>query len=472
MAAKDILIHAEQAPRLLSHEGVLLREDSLYTNHKGKEKKGIRKRADQGLARLKGALAAVLEPEEAVLYVARAQAPATIVEQLTFGHYIYYVTASLLVFTTRRILDFHLEVGSFGRWKWTYGLRGVRWGDVQQAAVKGWLTRSLALTYRNGKKDTYRLARWGDAGKIRMLVETMLHVSRGEASPAQGIVALCPDCYAVLAEQAAECSRCQLRFKTTTGMIWRSIVFPGGGYFYTGHWALGVADAFVESVLVFALVAWLLVAAGFPNPFRGPLEARTSPGEAIASVAILALVLSFEKILTIHHGKRFLRDFIPARESSRKVGWAAYAVGVYGAMALLLWAITPAKPTLTQLGPDLAVEAAEFGTFGTDSEGNPLFTAASLVPKTQGQQYGWIVNLHTTRPKVHLREEHTVWNVSVESDGGEAKPLTLVNESDVETASGIIYNTWTMEASEPSGRRTVKVFIEGFLVKSFDYNVP
>ncbi|MGH9777844.1 MAG: hypothetical protein ACRD5I_05480 [Candidatus Acidiferrales bacterium] len=472
MPVKDILIHPELPPQLLSLDGVLLREDTLYTNRKGKEKRGIRKRAEEALTKLKGTLAAVLEPDEAVLYVARANAPATLLEQFTFGWYIYYITASLLVFTNRRVLDFHLDLGSFGRWKWTHGLRSVRWGDLQQARVKGLLTRSLELRYRNGKKETYRLARWGDANKIKMMLENLLHASHSETSAAQQMVSLCPDCYAVLAERAEECGQCQLRFKTQKEMTWRSLLFPGGGYFYTGYWSLGVMDALVESFLLFALAAWLLAAAGFSQPFRGPLEPRLTPGEALASAGIIVLILAIEKLFTIHHGRRFLQVLIPARARPSPARWALFGVAAYGLIGLALWGMIAPQPTLAQLAPDLAVETAEFGTFQSDTEGSVSFVPATLVPRTPGLQYGWVVNLRTTRPKVHVLEEHIVWDASVEREGGEPQPLTLNNEYDLDALGGVIYSLWTMEADEPSGRRTLKVSIEGTLVREFEYVVP
>ncbi len=338
MPVKDIPIHPELPPQILSLDGVLLREDTLYTNRKGKEKRGIRRRAETALAKLKGTLAAVLEPDEAVLCIARAQAPMTIADQLTLGYYVYYVTASLLVFTNRRMLDFHLDVGSFGRWKWTHGLRAVRWGDVHQAAVKGWLTRGLEFKYRNGKKETYHLARWSDANKIKMLVPSLLHGSAGEASPAQGMVSLCPDCYAVLAERADECNGCQLRFKTTKEMIWRSVLFPGGGYFYTGHWSLGILDALVESFLLLGVVLWAAVAAGFAQPFREPLEPQAASSEALASLVFFVVILAIEKLFTIYHGKRFLQVFIPARAQPSPLRWALFGLAVYGLIGLTLWA--------------------------------------------------------------------------------------------------------------------------------------
>jgi hypothetical protein len=263
-----------------------------------------------------------------------------------------------------------------------------------------------------------------------------------------------------------------LRFKTEKQMIWRALLFPGGGYFYTGHWALGVLDALVETLLVFWVAAWALVATGYPQPFRGPLEARLTQSEALFAAVFIAFVLGIEKLLTIHHGKRFLQVFIPARAQPSPARWALFGLAAYGLIGLSLWVATPPQQTLAQLAPDLAIESAEFGTFHSDAQGNLAFNAATLVPKTEGQGYGWVVNLRTTRPKVHVLEQQIVWDVTVQHEGGEPQPLTLNNEYDLDALNGVIYSTWTMEADEPSGRRTIKVYIEGTLVKEFEYRVP
>ena len=106
MPAKDIPIHADQMAREMNHNGITVREEVLYTNHKGKEKNKLRKRAEQTLERLKDVLPKVLEPEEAVLYVSPVQAPLSAVTQLTLGWVAYSLTRSMLVITNRRLLEF------------------------------------------------------------------------------------------------------------------------------------------------------------------------------------------------------------------------------------------------------------------------------------------------------------------------------------------------------------------------------
>jgi hypothetical protein len=299
-------VHPEQSPRLSSPSGVRVREDTLYTNHKGDEKKGVRKRADKAIEKLQEILRKVLGPEEVVLYIARCQAPASAFEQITFGWYIYYITATLLVFTNRRLLVF--QVKRDGGWKRI--LRAVVWGDVEEAKAKGWLSRTLQIKYRNGKKETYWGLGWGDAKKIGVLLAALFSLGARETSAAGGIVPLCPNCLAELTPQVYECHNCKLVFKDEKTMVRRSLFIPGGGYFYVGHWLLGVGDFIVEAYLLVLVLVFVLAAVSLTT---GPPSGQPAggTGEAWGLAIFLGLILALEKWLTIHHCRRFIREFIP-----------------------------------------------------------------------------------------------------------------------------------------------------------------
>ncbi|MBI2956035.1 MAG: hypothetical protein HYY26_01860 [Acidobacteria bacterium] len=472
MPSPDLIIHSNQPPRLVPRDGVLLREDTAFTDARGKDSKHPRKLANQALEKLKDILPKVLEKDEAVLYVARAQAPVSSVEQFTFGYYAYSITASLLVFTNRRLLDFHLKVGSFGRWEWGRSLRSLHWGDVEQARVKGWLSRMLELKYRNGKKERYWRLKGRDARKVKLLLEALLPGSAAEGTAAQAAVPLCPDCLAPLTANVYQCSQCRLPFKNERELIWRSLAFPGGGYFYAGYWWLGVLDAIVESILTGWLLIFLLVAAGMPEPFRSPLEPHLGRAGALGAAGVVAILLGLEKLITVYHGKRFLQVFIPASAGSSHAGGTIFGVVAYALIGLVVWAVIPPRQTLLQVAPNLTIESAQFGTFSEMREGGLSFSPTSIVPNRNGQQYGWVVNLRTARNTVHVREEHIVWTVTVEGENGQAVPLTLANEADVGTEGGVIYGTWAVENEEPTGSRTMKVYIDGTLVETFSFTIP
>jgi hypothetical protein len=299
-------VHPEQSARLSSPSGVRVREDTLYTNHQGQEKTGIRKRADKALDKLQDTLRKLLWSDEVVLYVARCQAPASAFEQITFGWYIYYVTATILVFTNRRLLVF--QVKRDGSWKRV--LRAVVWGDVEKAKAKGWLSRTFQIEYRNGKKEIYWGLGWGDSKKIRVLLEALFALGAGETSAAGAVVPLCPNCFAELTPQVYECHNCKLAFKDEKTMLRRSLLIPGGGYFYVGHWFLGVGDFIVEAYLLILVLVFVLAAVSLtPGPPSG--SGTVGRGEAWGFAIFLGLILAAEKWLTIHHCRRFIREFIP-----------------------------------------------------------------------------------------------------------------------------------------------------------------
>ena len=310
MPAKDLWIHQNVPPQLVPHDGVAVREDCAFTNDKGEESKGVRKRAEKALASLRVVLSKVLEPEETVLYLARSQAPVTLFEQFAFGWYIYKVTGTVLVFTNRRLLDVRIKPkGLFSPdFEWTLCLRSLRWGDLAEAKVSGWLSPTLVLKYRSGKKETYWKLDRGDAKKMKVLVAALLSGAATELTPAQGMVSLCPTCFSVLTPQMYQCSQCGQLFKDEKTMVRRSLLIPGGGYFYTGQTFLAIGDFVAEAYLLLLLLIFL---AALLIPSDNP-----QPGEAAglwAGAGVVAAILAVEKWGTIHHCRRFIRDFIPTK---------------------------------------------------------------------------------------------------------------------------------------------------------------
>jgi hypothetical protein len=316
MSGQDLLVHPEQSPRLTSLQGVRVREDTLFSDHRGQEKKGIRKRAEKAIEKLQEVLRRAVGPEEAVLYVARCQAPVGAFDQFTLGWYIYYVTGTVLVFTNRRLL--HFGVRRNGGWKQT--LRTVSWGDVDGAQVKGWLSPVLELKYRSGKKEKYWNLQRDDAKKIKTLLGAIMSAGARETSRSQEMVSLCPSCLSELTPAVYQCAKCGTTFKDEKTMVRRSLLIPGGGYFYTGDWFLAFGDFLVEAYLLVMLIVVLGFAVGFiRDTTSNPGETALAGGEAWIAVGIVAAILVAEKLMTIHHCRRFIREFIPrGQERSRK----------------------------------------------------------------------------------------------------------------------------------------------------------
>ncbi len=306
MPTADIQVHTNVAPRQGSLNGLRIREDVAFTNAKGEEDNGVRKRVSKVLEKIAAVLPRVLGQDETVFYATRLQAPIGFWEQYGLGWYVYRVTCAALVFTNRRIL--HLGVDSGGKWKGT--LKAVAYGDIVKAEPKGWIGGILWLTYKNGKKEKYWNLRGGGVKKLKALLPVLLPAASGEATAAQGMAALCPECLGVLTERVYHCAGCGLVFKDEKTMVKRSLLIPGGGYFYCGQTFLGVLDFLAEAwLIIIALLMAFTAYSMWGRPAPNNPDAMDATGALVMAI-MFAAVLGVEKLLTIHHCRRFIREFI------------------------------------------------------------------------------------------------------------------------------------------------------------------
>lgn len=306
MAKPDISVHTNIAPRPGTLLGLRVREDVLFTKPNGEEHSGTQKRVQKILDKLAPTLQRIVTGDETVLYVANARAPISLFEQWGLGWYVYQITATVLVFTNRRVI--HLLVDTKGKWRGHW--KTVAYGDLTSVETKGFLGAILWLKYRNGKKEKYWGLRRADAKKIKAIADAALPASTAESTAAQGMVSLCPECMATLTERVYHCNGCGLIFKDESTMKKRSWIIPGGGYFYCKQTLLGVLDFMAEAwltllVLLFAFLAYSSWGEAAP---KNPDD--IDPTGALVLAGIFAAALIFEKLLTVHHCKRFIHEYI------------------------------------------------------------------------------------------------------------------------------------------------------------------
>jgi len=310
VAENNVSIHGTQVARLVSANGVSIREDVLYTDAKGDTDERGRKRADEALASLRDVLPDVLEPNETVLYVIKScQAPVGTLEQLFLGWYIYRVTATRLVFTNRRLLHFGLESEK----KWNRTLKSVRWGDITEARAKGWLNRLLELKYANRKKERYWRLRRKDSQKAKAIVNAVLPLSRGEVTGAQGMQSLCPNCRAALTEGTYQCASCGLKFKDEKTLLRRTLLIPGGGYLYAGLTFLGGVTFLTEGGFTLAAIFYALMALGLVAPVASERGRPLHSTDFWAAAVVLAFILVLNKTVEYLHSRQVIRKFLPLK---------------------------------------------------------------------------------------------------------------------------------------------------------------
>jgi len=287
---------------------VPLREDVLFTNQKGEPDERRSRRAIDALSSLREILPSLLEKDETVLYVVKTcQAPMGSLEQFLLGWNAYRVSATRLVFTNLRLLHFGMESDK----KWKRTVKAVRWGDITEAKVKGWLNRKLQLRYANGMNESYWRLQRKDSLKIKAVLDAVIPQSRGQATPAQGFQSICPDCRAVLTAGKYECASCGLRFKDEKTLLTRTLLIPGGGYMYASMTLLGVLNFFTEGFFTIAVIFSILMAIGIVAPERDADGLLMQSGETLAVALFFLLLVGLHKGLEYTHCRRVIRTFLP-----------------------------------------------------------------------------------------------------------------------------------------------------------------
>lgn len=263
-------------------------EESTFSGRKGQIKKSLVKSKSKLLEGLGPQLQRSLQPNEKVLHVSKALSPYNFFEAWTSGWAIYSIKKSTLVFTDRRILHFPTS-----RSKTKHSVSEIHYGDI----VSSKAFFNLVLKYKNGEKDYFRRLKWADSKKALSIIER--YRQGAQSTRAGGRVHLCPSCSEKLKPNVYSCGSCQFAFKDRSTALRWSLIFPGGGYFYTGHPFMGIADALVEGVLIFAAI--------------GAAE------ESLVQAGVILAILVAEKAVTIYHCLHYLKEYIPVDASSLKI---------------------------------------------------------------------------------------------------------------------------------------------------------
>jgi hypothetical protein len=301
------IVHPETAARTLLRYGVQVREDVAFTNKKGQDNPGVRRRAEKILDKLQAPLQQTLESGEIVLYVVRAKLYPRVLERILVGWLALYLEGVVLIFTNRRLLQFRVQAGG----GWRGSLSAAAWGDVEQARAHGWLNRYLDLKFRNNREVRY----WGfgpsDKGKLNIILPMLLVACQEERTTVGGPVSLCPNCRAALTPQVYQCLSCKQEFRNERTLAWRAVFVPGGAYFYTKNTLFGVLTLVGESVILLSLFAALAQATGvIPLDPAGVRDPNPTRGGALAGAMALAVVYALETLITFWHSRKFIREFL------------------------------------------------------------------------------------------------------------------------------------------------------------------
>lgn len=140
---------------------------------------------------------------------------------------------------------------------------------------------------------------------------------------------------------------------------------------------------------------------------------------------------------------------------------------------------TPRLPL--RVGADLVVKRAQFGILATDASGDESFVATKEIPAEDGQTFGWVVEVDTTRESLHWQEHLKLprapadWgdaatdpDVIISADG-----RTVVAEGDDLVEDGELSRFyWALAPGDPAGDYEMDIAVEGKEVGHFAFRVP
>jgi len=270
--------------------------DILFSNHKGEHKKRIEKRQTTLLKKVHF-LKDFLKDDEKIILITAGCSPTSILEQFFTGWIFLYLKRLLFVFTNKRI--FHIPTKQ--DYSYRNSIAQILYPDCTSIRIKG---RTLVFKYKNGKNEKFLFIASKEKKKIKALLQTISFA--GTSSKNQKRIHLCPRCTSELEEEEYICLNCHLEFKDKDEAKKISIIYPGGGYFYTRHPFLGVSDAIVETILlVYVIVSLIDVINGVEG--------------SGAVLCIFAIILVFEKLITVYHSNHFIKEYIPKEKEIKAI---------------------------------------------------------------------------------------------------------------------------------------------------------
>jgi hypothetical protein len=267
----------------------------IFSSHKNVYRKRIERRQRSLLEHL-SFIDHFLDDGEVIFLVTTACSPVSLGERFWTGLNACSLKHSLLVFTDRRV--FHVPVTKDHEYKGS--IANFFYTDCESIQLR---RTCLRVKYKNGKKEKFHHIAIREERKVKSLLKTL--PLEGPVVRRKGRVHLCPCCTSELDEGVFICAKCNLEFRNMTEA--RKLFFlPGGGYFYTRHPFMGIADALVEAMLVVLIILSLL------GKFEGIRYSQWGIG-------VFSFALAFEKFLTIYHSKSFIKEFIPKQKKFERI---------------------------------------------------------------------------------------------------------------------------------------------------------
>ena len=272
--------------------GLPVDRQTLFSNHKEIYKKRVENRQRKLIVKL-SFLKPFLKKGEKILLISKGYSPINSLPQYVTGFLFVYLKRSLFVFTNYRI--FHVPTTPI--YKFKQSIAQILYVDCQSISLKG---GTLTVQYaKQGKIEKFKGIALSERRKIKALMKRM--PLSGTQSQLGRRSHLCPQCMHLLAPGKYTCDACQLKFKNKIAAKMLAILFPGGGYFYTRHYFIGLLLAIVE---IFLLGYFYLILE----------DVITKTENRMIYLVGLGAIFVAVKIISVIHSTHFIQEFIPRKK--------------------------------------------------------------------------------------------------------------------------------------------------------------
>jgi hypothetical protein len=275
--------------RPLSIFGVPVDRESIFSDYKGRYKNRIEKRQRKLIVKTTF-IKFFLHHNECIRCLTAGYSPISVLEQLFTGLAFLFFNRAIFVFTDKRILHIPTRFNSspFG------AISQIWYEDCAQLRLKG---RTLVVKYKNGSEEQFPYIGRKEKKKLKTLLAA-IELKPKAAGNLNARVNLCPSCTNILDAKSPVCPTCKLKFKSGFQAKLRSLLLPGGGYFYNRHAVLGTMLGIAEIGLMTKLILdGIALNQGF------------SVDLGWMAVAIFTLIA--EKLISAYHTEQLTRKFIP-----------------------------------------------------------------------------------------------------------------------------------------------------------------
>lgn len=273
----------------LSIFGVPVDRKVIFNDHKGRYKQRVEKRQRKLIVKATF-IKFFLQADERIQFLTTAYSPTSVLEQIATGPAFLFFKRAILILTDKRLLHVptRFDRSSHG------AVSQVMYQDCAGMEIKD---RSLVVRYNNGHEETFLYVGRQERKRLKAFIQSLPKTSKKDAGMRQRTY-LCPSCTNPLNKKNSHCPSCHLKFNTDRQAIIRSVLIPGGGYYYSRYPIMGTITGLFESALVSYLIYKLSsFHQGVPIGF--------------GLLALLAGIIILEKTIAGFHACRLTRNFLP-----------------------------------------------------------------------------------------------------------------------------------------------------------------